>query len=208
MKFKDLIIAEFYQCQKCGEESIIYPTNPKCCNYPNLKPVRYYDSEVDIHLNNDNYIVSNQCQNCGKRRGNSLPKKNFEKETLSVADRELEENTEAKRIEIRELANELSERKKQKNREDFWDDYDNYLKSERWQNIRSLVLERDNHLCQSCLNSPADEVHHTIGHFRKNEPLYTLVALCSRCHSIITEIERGNHRNAKKIIYNFEKKEK
>jgi predicted HNH restriction endonuclease len=52
----------------------------------------------------------------------------------------------------------------------------------------------------------ATEVHHKDGQFRFNEPLFSLVSVCSTCHRIITEIEQT--RNAKetdKIKYKFDK---
>lgn len=66
--------------------------------------------------------------------------------------------------------------------------YHEYLNSHEWALKRALVLERDNHLCQACLSSKANQVHHRsyegidslIGQFK--EPLFNLVSVCRPCH--------------------------
>ena len=103
------------------------------------------------------------------------------------------------------MSKSIQERKTQRKRETFWDDYNDYLGSEKWKLIREIILKRDNYICQSCLNAKAEQIHHLDGKFRKNEPLFTLISVCNECHDIITEIERGNHRLAKKIKYKFDK---
>ena len=60
--------------------------------------------------------------------------------------------------------------------------YQEYLKSEQWQQLRRKVLRRDLHICQGCLAQPASEVHHTTyGHVR-SEFVFELVSLCRDCH--------------------------
>jgi len=198
---EDKIVALFHKCEKCYYQSISYATHNGCCISPNNQPVRFYKDEVEAMLDSDNYLVYNQCQSCGRKNGSALKKSDYKKENLHHFNEELVERTEKMRVEIRDFDNEIQKQKIENRRDTFWDDYNEYLKSEEWQIKRELVLKRDNNLCQSCLSEVAMEVHHKVGAFRKNEPLFSLVSLCGRCHRIITEIERGNHKNAEKIIH-------
>jgi 5-methylcytosine-specific restriction endonuclease McrA len=196
-KLIDKTIAYYHICEKCYHRSVSYPENT-CCFSPTNEPVRLYDDIVEAMQDTDKYVVYNQCQSCGRKNGTALKKANFNKSELKHFDEDLVEQTQKLRIEVREYAQEIEKQKIEDRRDTFWNDYNEYLKSEEWQIKRELVLKRDNNLCQSCLSETAMEVHHTVGIFRKNEPLFSLVALCGKCHNIITEIERGNHKNAKK----------
>jgi len=54
--------------------------------------------------------------------------------------------------------------------------------------MRSLVLQRDNHLCQACLSREATQVHHLSYRLFKEigaSAAFELVAICHRCHSKI-----------------------
>ena len=67
-------------------------------------------------------------------------------------------------------------------REAFFGEYDEYLKSPEWRHRRVLVIERCNGRCEGCREHPVDEVHHlTYKHYR-NEFLFELVGLCKDCH--------------------------
>ncbi|MBU1011489.1 MAG: hypothetical protein KKG99_00670 [Bacteroidetes bacterium] len=205
LKVIDKIYAEYIFCQNCDFEKLEYNSSG-CCMFPKVIPVRYYSDEIEAMRNSDNYTIYGQCQNCGKRVGHAMKKIDFDKNKLPHSNDEIIENAKKVRDELSEIAEKIHERKKNKNQDDYWNDYSEYLKSEKWLKIREIVLKRDNNLCQSCLCEEAIIVHHTIGHFRKNEPLFTLVSLCGRCHDIITEIERGNHKDAQKIEYEFKNK--
>jgi 5-methylcytosine-specific restriction endonuclease McrA len=196
-------IAEYHFCNNCGFEHIDYPLT--CCLFPKIIPVRFYSDEIEAFRDSDNYVIYNQCQNCGRRVGKAISKSRYEKNEIPQSNNSIVEKSDLIKKELQELSKSIQTRKIQRKRETFWDDIDDYLKSERWQNIRKIVLKRDNYMCQSCFNAKAEQVHHLDGRFRKNEPLFTLVSVCNRCHDIITEIERGNHRLAQKIKYEFDK---
>lgn len=198
-KSEDKTIAFYHLCEKCYFRGISYPNN--CCFFIDNKPVKLYENEIEEYQSTDKYLVYNQCQSCGRKNGSALKKANFNKEDLSCFDEELVEKTQNLRNEIKEYAKEIEKQKIEDRRDTFWNDYADYLKSEDWKIKRELVLKRDNNLCQSCLCETAMEVHHKVGIFRKNEPLFSLVSLCGKCHNIITEIERGNHKNVEKIIH-------
>jgi 5-methylcytosine-specific restriction endonuclease McrA len=197
MKCTDKIIAKLFICSVCNYETVEYPS--ACCFHPQNEPVLFYKHETDRHTQPDSYTIYHQCKSCGRKNGSALKKANFNKAELSYFDKSILEKTEKLKLEFREQLKEMEIRRVEKRRDTFWDDYNQYLKSDEWKLKRKLVLQRDNNLCQSCLNSTAYEVHHTVGIFRKNEPLFTLVSVCNSCHNIITAIERGNHNEASKI---------
>ena len=200
---EDKIVAEYIHCEYCDYEEIDYSSQGKCCISPNVIPVRDYLEEIEAFQNSDNYRVYNQCQHCGKRIGSAKKKKDFKKSDLPQSRTDLAEILKESQDDLAIISKRINESKQT----DFWNDYDDYLKSEKWQEITKIVLKRDNYLCQSCLCEKATEVHHTEGKHRKNEPLFTLISVCSRCHKIITEIDRGNYKKAEKIKYEFDKKD-
>lgn len=62
--------------------------------------------------------------------------------------------------------------------------------SSQWQRVRSLAIERDNHLCQSCLKDgvlePARVVHHieeVKDNWNQRLSLDNLESLCHKCHN-------------------------
>jgi len=206
LKIEDKIIAEYLHCDFCGFEKIEYSSKGKCCVYPDVIPVRDYLDEIESFQDSDDYRVYNQCQHCGKRIGTAMKKTDFKKTDLPKSRKDLEEILKDAQNDLVMIGKRISDQKTQTKQIDHWDDYNEYLKSERWQEITKIVLKRDNYICQSCLCERAIIVHHTIGRYRKNEPLFTLFSVCSRCHDIITEIDRGNCEKVEKIIYKFEKK--
>jgi|694.fasta_scaffold22758_16 hypothetical protein len=57
-----------------------------------------------------------------------------------------------------------------------------YLRSEKWQELRKIILERDAHRCQSCWSRTNLQVHHISYLNLGNELQDDLVCLCSTCH--------------------------
>ena len=77
------------------------------------------------------------------------------------------------------LAAEIAER-----RDAEWKkQYNEYLKSEKWQRKRARVLMRDNYLCQGCLKERAMHVHHLTYKHLFEELFFELISLCVDCHS-------------------------
>jgi hypothetical protein len=63
-------------------------------------------------------------------------------------------------------------------------EYDAYLASEQWQQLRAKALERDGHACRVC-NSPTNlHVHHRTYLRFGNELVDDLTVLCKRCHKL------------------------
>ncbi len=68
--------------------------------------------------------------------------------------------------------------------------YQNYLKSESWQNLRLKKLASKRGMCQLCCH-PADkpQIHHTIYPKRLKEVSFqSLKVLCSECHMFVHEV--------------------
>lgn len=73
-------------------------------------------------------------------------------------------------------------------KQDFWDRYTPYLRSQRWHTMRTLVLKRDENICQSCLSRKATQVHHLSYRLFKQigySAAFELVAICYECHNKI-----------------------
>ena len=63
-----------------------------------------------------------------------------------------------------------------------WVNYDEYIKSDKWQDKKSEVLARDDTRC--VCGNPAAAVHHKTYANLGDEPISDLVALCRDCHSV------------------------
>lgn len=62
--------------------------------------------------------------------------------------------------------------------------YQEFLNSDYWQDVRQLVLARDNHTCQGCGVTTNLHVHHMTyeHHGSEHEHLDDLITLCEVCH--------------------------
>ena len=60
--------------------------------------------------------------------------------------------------------------------------YADYLQSDKWKAIRLKVFKRDNNLCQVCLETPAQHVHHITYANLGNELMTELLSVCKDCH--------------------------
>lgn len=63
------------------------------------------------------------------------------------------------------------------------DEYLAYLESEEWAELREKILERDNYVCQGCLEEEATQVHHKTYAHVFEEFAFELISLCERCHA-------------------------
>jgi hypothetical protein len=63
--------------------------------------------------------------------------------------------------------------------------YHDYLNTPVWKNKRQKILERDNWLCQGCLEKKATDVHHLTYANIYNELMFQLISLCKECHKRI-----------------------
>ena len=78
--------------------------------------------------------------------------------------------------------------------------YQQKLKSPKWQRKRLEIFNRDNFTCRLCSDTETElQVHHTkyTGKEPHNEPSKNLVTLCSDCHQFIEQ-------NKKRYLINFD----
>lgn len=75
-----------------------------------------------------------------------------------------------------------------------FEEYVNYINSEKWQILRQQVIKEYNGLCFYCLENAKDVHHKSYDNFG-NEPLSDLVLLCRKCH----EEEHINNPNLRYV---------
>ena len=81
------------------------------------------------------------------------------------------------------LWREAHEAKKRREREAFFAEYGQYLRSPEWRSLRQRVMRRANGTCEACLIRPATQVHHRSYEHVFNEFAFELVAVCDACHA-------------------------
>jgi hypothetical protein len=133
-------------------------------------------------------VIVEQCLDCGKWIRN-LRKADHEHVVLQWDDSIAERSRELQHQLWEEYRAKLQQVRDDQNAQ-WWERYDEYLRSEAWQRKRRAVLKRDK-TCQACLSAPAVQAHHTTYRHAFDEPLFDLVAVCVRCHDKITAMERA-----------------
>ncbi|MHD0382822.1 HNH endonuclease [Staphylococcus simulans] len=85
-------------------------------------------------------------------------------------------------------------------------EHDWFYHSKAWTKIREMALDRDNYLCQKCLEegkiTDAKIVHHIVyvdDDFTKALQLDNLMSVCSSCHNKIhaNDNDKTNKRNVR-----------
>ena len=121
----------------------------------------------------------NQCLDCGTSFGTAIAKAKVQyPDQVPAFDEDLFKSKK------------LDEEKKrlagiEARKENFFREYDIYLKSPQWKYLRERVLKRENYMCQGCGFRKATEVHHTTYENVGDEFMFELLALCSACHNRI-----------------------
>lgn len=124
-------------------------------------------------------VVRKQCDKCDYILSESPKKKDIKDFDLLVSTGEIKEILPDDNWKEYEMSRQLKINEQRLNQKEK---YNEYLKSEKWYNIRKLVLKRDNFLCQGCLESEATEVHHKNYVHLFDEILFDLVSVCKSCH--------------------------
>jgi hypothetical protein len=122
-----------------------------------------------------------QCQRCGKKTTSSLRYADLTPAEMAAApplDDELEKTWVNRRWERR---TELYQEAVQEEKQAWWERYEAYLETPKWQLKSGRVCERDK-LCQACLSRPAVQAHHKDYRHVGDEPLFDLVGVCLECH--------------------------
>jgi len=142
---------------------------------------------------NGGYTLQKQCFSCGLKDGKfykfELVGGGKAVERLPDFNKELETQYYERK---REKSIKEWESKRLEKRQEFFDEYQVYLQSEKWKTKRLKVLERDNYKCKACESNKATQVHHMSYEFVYDEPLFDLISVCKRCHDKIEHIKKTN----------------
>lgn len=186
-------------CPKCGVDTFVHFENKysiekwcinckyftyswlNCCNNPNPIRVIYY-------MKDGRPSQREQCLNCGKLLpGNAISFKGVDQEKLRFFDESAKLNRDKE-------VNVLKIDFKKKNEYNFplryQKGYVDYLKSEKWKELRLEVLKRDDFLCRKCTTEKACHVHHLTYERLGREKLEDLISICFDCH--IKEHDENN----------------
>ncbi|MDH0614216.1 MULTISPECIES: hypothetical protein [unclassified Agrobacterium] len=71
----------------------------------------------------------------------------------------------------------------------WFDQYNDYLASDEWQQKRKLVFKRSGGMCEGCGLAEAKQVHHLTYKHVGCEFLFELVAVCDSCHDRLHQDE-------------------
>jgi hypothetical protein len=151
----------------------IRAANPHLCKHPDVE-LR------DYRTSSGGWQRKDQCKTCGIATSQAKPRN---KEIIVPNwDIDLWKNWEANCNEKRsEIEDDLIDRTA--NIEIIgYEYYEEYLRSAEWLKKRNLVLNRDDFVCQACLEEPATEVHHQTYDQIFDEFLFDLISVCRKCH--------------------------
>lgn len=123
------------------------------------------------------------CSHCGTKLSPNIPHELAQRHgAFDVALDALASRTNAyvreRESRLDELKAAAAERAQPGNREEYSD----YLRSPKWQALRSKILARARGTCEGCLEAPAEDVHHLSYDHKGGEFAFELVALCRGCH--------------------------
>lgn len=163
-------------CDTCWD---YYHVESKICHHQDY-------SVVKTTIKDGRIALRNQCDDCGDFCDSRFLKiSDYNLAFLRDGD-EAHRDYHKKHFASRSQANDvLYKRFIEKRKIVFFEKYNIYLQSEKWQNKRQLVFKRDSHTCQCCLVNPAKQVHHLNYTHVFNEPAFDLISVCDDCHKQI-----------------------
>lgn len=145
------------------------------CEHPESEIRLKYDS-----LNRPQYFK--QCLTCGQASSTAIKQSSIAGITkITTWDYTLADSWQYSKKQKRDSLYQQHQNKQS----EFWIQYNAYLQSPEWRMKRLKVLERDNYLCQACLEAQANQAHHKTYEHVFNEPLFDLVAVCEDCHNML-----------------------
>ena len=78
---------------------------------------------------------------------------------------------------------------------DTFKEYQNYIRSDEWQQKRKQRLALDNHRCKNCGGKQGLEVHHKrYDGFLNESVVNDLITLCEDCHNRVTLVSRKKRK--------------
>lgn len=173
--------------------------NEFACSHPCKRLVRYTKSNGAV-------CVREQCWQCGDNI-KEIPKKGHDIDQLPEWNEDIRTNWQEmqreRRRELSEQQQAIFEQERQQVTAEWWAEYNRYLHSQHWHDMRKKVLQRDGDMCQACLKNKATQVHHL------SYALYTqlgksaafeLVAICYHCHRAIHPQLAESQQNL--VLYN------
>jgi 5-methylcytosine-specific restriction endonuclease McrA len=179
-------------CPKCGVETFVnyinkYATEKWCLNCRNFA-YSWLDCcnnsdpiKVIYYMKDGRPSVREQCLNCGRLLNSKATSfKSVDQESLRYFDESAKLNRDA---EIDILKKDFEKKRKFNFSLRYQKGYIEYLKSDKWKNLRLKILERDNNLCQKCKTNQACHVHHLTYERLGRENLEDLISICLDCHT-------------------------
>lgn len=158
---------------------------------------RFHCGHIEQHLvryqqSNGAWRVRRQCCNCGEYTTSDLAQRGVNVIALPVVDETLRnDHRSAKqraRDELRYQYLDQTTREQLDKEQLWWANYNRYLQSDHWKQLRLIVLKRDEYRCQNCFRQVAEQtahVHHLtyVGFERVGKSFaFECVTLCALCH--------------------------
>lgn len=140
-----------------------------------------------------------QCLDCGRAIGNVLKHEIALRETQGNPkpfDEQLREDTYKRYNEykIKNISDNYVTMQVADNQ--WWEWYNEYLKSPKWDAKRQRVIQRCRGVCEGCMTWPAVHVHHLTYKNVGDELLFQLVGLCRSCHEKSHAQQESSRRTA------------
>lgn len=79
-------------------------------------------------------------------------------------------------------------------------EYNRYIHSNNWKDIRNARLQKDNNRCRNCGSVLNLQVHHKNYNSFGNENINDIITLCDECHN---KIEKNKRKKRKGVITEF-----
>ncbi len=155
---------DIYECQGCNHST--HTRIEDCCRKP-------FPITAIIRYDHDRYALYHQCLTCGgAEKTKPLKSKDYSERIRGDFNQDRFEEWKAEKREESNMIYESLRHANYKNTNAY--KYHAYLQSDEWKAKRTLVLTRDNNLCQLCKTEPALDIHHLRYDNLYNEPQCTL----------------------------------
>jgi len=175
----DVEFMQFWGCYDCGENG--HPYGNQCCKSKELV-------HIMVEQSNGSWVRRTACKTCKSVQGKNI-QKGTDYQKLPTLKKEKREEYQLNYNRVYKLYtakfNEFHQERARREKLEWKAIYDTYIKSEKWRQKAAMVRKRDNNICQACLSTPAQAVHHITYEHIYNEPLFDLVSICHKCHSSI-----------------------
>jgi hypothetical protein len=140
-------------------------------------------------------VVSLQCTSCGSSIGGQMSRKDhfsfqdYLAWDTALVDRIAQEREAQRTDTIAQYAadNALI----QQRAEARYSDYQEFLRTPEWRELRRRVMARASHSCEACLDAGATDVHHIDYQQGRLPPAWMLRAVCRACHDRLHNISHS-----------------